>query len=512
MLEIRSLLPHLTQAYNLRWSVSQIGPKGKAEAKYRTYREALPDKLYAKHFEGKQAISVQPIMDDGVSCKWGALDIDNYGDPSLSSQVRRTLELFGIPCFVEPSKSNGAHVYFLLEQAVEAKLLRRALRKLAVWIGYPDAELRPAQDSLDVQSGDLGSFMVLPGFGMPEEKVIELLKANTVPLKKFNELTDEGQFIDGPPCLFPVQRKNERAGEWSSRNMYLYQLGVFLKLKHPSDWQDRIRKYNEDVVTPSSPVSEVEALIGQLEKNPRCHYRCKDEPFVSNCNKYACSMRKYGIAAREGAASIISAEGITVLDTDPPLWFVTLNSPVSNETVRVKLTTGQLQNVAQFKKRQLQNVAQFKKRCLEELKVIPTLPSQKEWEAVVSNLLTDVQVIPVPFEMTDHARILDKLYQFCKTAIKSSNPDDLTRGRILTEQTEEGLFIVRFRTTSFIDYLERYTRSKVESAALFNSLNELQRHGKIRAEVVEIPPMKIDVWAMDIESRMLELQLELDMS
>lgn len=497
--QLQEILPHLTQAYNVRWRVSSGDTAGKREAKYNTVRAPLPDNLFREHFEGVKAVSVQPIRDDGETCQWGAIDIDSYGESNLLDQVREAMRLFQIPGYVELSKSGGVHIYFFLTKPVMAKPFRRALKKLAVWIGHPQAEIRPAQDQINVSEGDVGSFIVLPGFGIGLEAALELFQSNQVTPEQFNAITEEGDFIDGPPCLYPLQRLNERRGDWSQRNLFLYQLAVFFRYKFPSDWQRRLREYNEQVIRPSLSPDEVEPLITQLEKNARCHYRCKDEPFAGVCNKGACTVRKYGVAAREGVASLISAEGVTVIDTDPPTWFVTLQNPSSQDTVRVKLTTAQLQSVAAFKK-----------RCIEVLKIIPTLPPQAEWEAVIGRLLENVEVVPVPFEMTEEARVLDLLYKFCLTSVKTGELEGLLRGRVFVEQSEDGIG-AKFRLIDFISFLERYKYKGVATKDMYSTLQELARGGHVRMEKVSIAPLTLDVWHVDIKSRYLELKLELDM-
>ncbi|HWT40370.1 MAG TPA: hypothetical protein VN081_03850 [Dongiaceae bacterium] len=489
-----NLLNFFPRAYSVRRMLGGTDDKGKAKSTYAAVRQAPATELLIGHWEGKHAVSVQCILESGNTCQWGALDIDSYDDPKLVERVRRAAELFKLPCYIEASKSGGAHVYFFLDQPTIAKPFRRALQKLAVWMGFPRAEIRPAQDEVDFAKGDLGNFMVLPGFGIGAEKMRSIIQANTVSVKDFNDITDEGDFGDGPACLFPLQRLGEANG-FNNRNLFLYQLAVYFRYKFPAEWADRVRSYNENIIVPSLPFNEVNALIGQLEKNAKCHYRCSGEPFEDVCNKTACQFRKFGVAARESANSLISPEGITVLGTDPPVYFATLVNPVSGESIRVKLNTDQLLNVNQFKK-----------RCLETLNAIPSLPKQADWEAVVSKLMASAQLIPVPFEQTEEARVLDAIYRYCLTSVKSSRADDLLRGKVWLEQGADQGLVAHFRQVDFINYLSTHRVGTTKSQEAHATLNELCRLGHLLTEQIDLGGVQVLVYKTIIHSRYLELQ------
>jgi hypothetical protein len=499
--QVKRILPHLSTAYSVRWKVSTVAnAAGKIEAKYNCQRRPLPDSLLKKHFLGESAVSVQPLLDDGTSCKWGAIDVDNYGDPELVSEVRRKLALLNIPAFVEKSKSGAAHAYFILDEPVDAKAFRKGLRKIACWLGYPDAELRPASNSIKVSEGDLGHFMVLPGFGAGLEAMVSALTTVTLSVDRLNEILDlDIEFADGPPCLFPLKALNQAQGTWSSRNLYLYQLAVYFKYSSPADWADKVRQFNAEEITPSLPGNEVEAMVKQLEKNGTSHYICNKEPFESVCDRQRCALRKFGVAARDGIESIVSTEGITVLDTDPPLWFMSLVVPSTNETVRVKLTT-----------QQLHSVKLFKKRCMEVMKSIPLLPPQEAWEKMLTKLLEDVTVLPVPFEMTEHARILDLIYRFCLTSIKCTSVEDVLTGRIFVVKHEDG-FVAKFRMVDFVNFLERYKYRGIATSELYSVLQELSDAEYLSIDKMKIGPLELDLWSIHVTSQYLELKMELDL-
>jgi hypothetical protein len=494
---LSSLLPHSTQAYAVRGTLEDSST-GKKNARYTTVRQPLPAQLFLSHFEGKQCISVCPLIGSGDMCQWGAIDIDSYGDEALLKQVRRATQLFQVPCFVEPSKSLGVHVYIILDRPIMAKVFRRMLKKLAVWLGHPKAEIRPAQDNINVAEGDVGTAMVLPAFGLGAKTAEKALQACVTSESVLMDLLGEGDFFDGPPCLFPLRRLNEQQGEWSQRNNYLYQLGVFLKYKYPSDWQDRMRTFNSEIIANPSPAEEVENLLKQLDKNGKCHYMCNREPFDQVCNKPECQSRRYGIGAREGTSDLLVPEGITKIATDPPTWFVTLRHPATGDTKRVKFTTNQLFNAAQFKR-----------RVIEVLSIMPTMPSQKEWDAMLGNMMEGIETVPVPFEHTDEAKLLDDLYTFCTSAWTSPDIERLLQGRIHT-QVDGDKVTFRFRQVDLVNYLSRVGKGTVDSQKILGQLQQLLWLGKIRLEQVSIPPVTLQVWTMETTSKYLALKAEMD--
>lgn len=493
------LLNFFPRAYSVRAMGGGKDEKGKAKSSYNTIRQPLPDAFLFGHFAGKQAISVQPILDagGGNTCQWGMIDIDSYRDETLIKRVRKAVTLFQLTCYVEESKSGGAHVYFLLDQPTVVAPFQKALRKLSIWMGFPNAEIFPKQVSIPFEAGDLGSFVVLPGFGIGLDKAREQFSACTTTIKEFNKITDEGEFADGPACLSPLIKLGQANG-FSNRNLTLYQLAVYFRYNSPAGWKERVQEYNSTVFDEPLPENEVNALIGQLEKNAKCHYRCSGEPFEAVCNKNNCQTRKFGVAARESASSIISPEGITVLLTDPPIYFATLINPMTGVEHRVKLTSDQLINVNQFKK-----------RCLETIQALPSLPKQVDWESVVNNLMQSAQHLPVPFEMTEEARVLDAIYRYCLTSVKSTKPEDLLRGRVWLEDSGTGL-IAHFRQVDFTNYLAGHRVAGLKSQEVHAVLNELCRMDHIQVEKIDLGGVTVSVYKSYIQSRYLELQAQIE--
>ena len=505
MLErLKSVLPAYAQAYSVRWGMSQTpNDKGKREAKYKAFRNAPTDALFFEHFSGKAALNMQPLLDHvdfpGEVCQWGAIDIDAYGQPDIAMHVKDQLARMGIRCYAEVSKSGGAHIYIILASPTKASQFRQGLEKIASWLALPkDAtEFRPAQNSVDFAGGDLGHFMVLPGFGQPLEEVVPALESAVMTIQEFNAIMDEGELSDGPACLYPLLMQGKASG-WKNRNLFTYQLAVFFKLKYPADFDQRVKLFLEKHMADDPlPDKEIETVCQSVGKNAKAFFRCKGIPFEPVCNKSACMRRKNGIGARMDVVSLFVDEPPTQLDTDPPIWFITIGNPATKETKRIKLAT-----------QQLFRASEFKRRCMEELRFIPQLPKQEEWEALLTKKLSTAHIIPVPFEMTEAARVLDAMYRFVLSAAKTTEAEKMLRGRVLAIPTDTGV-TASFRPVDFANFLDRSKIRGVSSADLFAVLSELQGLGKARQETLSIPPLELEVYTVDIDSKYMQIQAEM---
>lgn len=500
-----SLIPCYAQAYSVRWGLSsQVNDKGKREAKYKAFREAPTDTLFYDHFNGKAALNMQPLLDhedfSGTVCQWGAIDVDAYGQPELADLLKTKLARMGIKCYAEPSKSGGAHIYIVLSAPTKASQLRRALEKIASWLELPKnaVEFRPAQNSVDFASGDLGNFMVLPGFGQPIETVVEELSAARMTVMELNKIMDEGELSDGPACLYPLLMKGKASG-WENRNLFTYQLAVFFKIKYPANFTEKVKAFLEEHMSSDPlPESEIDTVCASVGKNSKCHFRCKGIPFEAVCNKTECRRRKNGIDSRGSAATLFADEGITQLETDPPTWFISVIDPRNTDnTIRIKLTTQQI-----FK------ASEFKRRCMEEARFIPPMPKQEQWEEYLTEKLKTAHVIPVPFEMTESARVLDAMYRFVLSSAKTTQQENILRGRVVAIPTDTGVTAM-FRPVDFANFLDRSKIRGVSSADLFAVMNELQAMGKARQETLNIPPLTLDVYTVDIDSKYMQIQAEM---
>jgi hypothetical protein len=134
----------------------------KLDGKAVTRRAAVVEAIWQDHLEGKTGIGIVPIRDDN-SCKFGAIDIDEYKGFDLK-QIVDDCQKVKAPVVVCRSKSGGAHIYLFIDDAMPAVDMRRKLQELAEAVGYADAEIFPKQDVVLSERGDVGNWINMPYF------------------------------------------------------------------------------------------------------------------------------------------------------------------------------------------------------------------------------------------------------------------------------------------------------------------------------------------------------------
>ena len=452
--------------------------------------------LLEDHLNGVRRIAVCPILSDGHSAQFGVVDIDIY---NIELDTLQKTIAYSLPSALSgalqpyQTKSGGWHLFLSLTAMVEAGDLKKLLGKIQSWLPYSNdkIDIRPDQATIKISDGDrgtMGSYITLPLYNTSEAEAqvwMDELESKRVAPEVISASMDEGDFADGPPCLFPLQQEGEASGDWANRNHYIYQLSVFYQKKYPADWQERVRKYAEDHITPALEPRSVDGTIASVERNkPR--YICTRGGFPRVCNKALCSSRKHGVTSGDAAETLIRGK-LSVIDADPKVWFLTIAGK-DGEDVRMTLTTGQLQTVTQFRK-----------RCLEEMKYLPQLPAQKQWESYINVLLETVTVIPVPKDMTPEAELLSHIYKFYLTTPVSSNAEDLLRGSIYSYSEMVGAKAESHMVFTLLDLKNYLKRSRAVSPSdnLYSKLKQLEMMVdmvKIKTAVHEITGAEINVW------------------
>jgi hypothetical protein len=92
---------------------------------------------------GEREIGTYPITSDG-SCYWGCIDID-IDDISKAMDVQDVWKFFGIPSWIETSRSKGYHVWVFPSHPVSAATMRKAGLYVSQIARMPDVEVNPKQ-------------------------------------------------------------------------------------------------------------------------------------------------------------------------------------------------------------------------------------------------------------------------------------------------------------------------------------------------------------------------------
>ena len=106
----KALFPSYSQAYGT-FEINETDPQtGKKKGNARTIRRGATLQEWEEHLAGgPKGLGAIPLLDDGVSVTWAAIDIDDtqIAHTMLDAKVRE----LDLPLVVCRSKSGGAHGY-----------------------------------------------------------------------------------------------------------------------------------------------------------------------------------------------------------------------------------------------------------------------------------------------------------------------------------------------------------------------------------------------------------------
>lgn len=463
------LFAGLERAYGSYRVLGSAAEGDKVDGHAKTIQEPLTVEVWREHLSGVRGIGVVPITDDN-SCSFGAIDIDDY---SLDVQSLMTKVVGVYPLVPCRTKSGGVHLYLFTDKPVPAVLMQRKLRELAASLGYGKSEVFPKQTQVRSEEGDIGNWINMPYFGGEQTTRYALDdKAGARSLEEFLDLaealrqsqadlkalkptiiqadTSNDLFYQSPPCLRILGAQGFPDG---SRNMGLFALGVYCRLRYPDSWKERLDEYNRKFLDPALTSQEVLATIKSLEKK-EYSYRCTEAPINAYCNRGECLKQKYGVNTAKGQIDLL-LESLTKLDTDPPTWFLSINGQ------RVQLET-----------EDLQNQLRFQRRCMDALNVMPKNVKTDDWRDIVHGLLTDVSVVEMPPEASADGQLWELIVRFCQQySEQTSDKDELLRGRVWHEKPAE---IMHFRISDLTGYLKRNMQQPV---TLHRVAAVLKNHG-----------------------------------
>ena len=136
-------------------------------------KEPVTDQVLLAHLSGKQSYGVYLLIGD----KTRALAVDfDINDISKPVAFVDTACKYGIPAYVERSKSKGYHVWiFFQEDGVLAHKARLVAKKILADIHAEGIEMFPKQDSLNTKT-TYGNFINAPLFGrlVPKARTVFL--------------------------------------------------------------------------------------------------------------------------------------------------------------------------------------------------------------------------------------------------------------------------------------------------------------------------------------------------
>jgi hypothetical protein len=465
---------------------------GKVEIKATAFtrRKAVTIELWLDHLNGKTPLGIIPIRADNT-CMWGCIDVDEYG-VDIFALYRRLKKEDITNVIICGSKSKGAHIFMPFSgSGVEAGELQFTLQQAAALIGRGSSEIFPKQRSVALERGDLGSWLNMPYFGDARWAYREpvdvlddrgnIIKAEPfnpddptirLPLKEFltkieglrqtvdaldekeaareqGRSTGHIDFADGPPCL---QHLSDIGVYQGGRNEGLMAFGVFAKKKYPNDWEGHLERWNHTFFKPALPAEEVADIIKRLRQKDY-YYPCKKQPIVAHCQSALCRTRKYGVASGS-TDSLPVIGGLSVLPTDPPLWFVDVGEH------RVELTT-----------EQLINYSHFRLVCANKFHAYFDSMKQDAWGMVVGHAMREVNKIEISEEVGLGGQFVEILDDFVNNQHRGQHRDEIALGRPWFNDAEQKHYFRMKDLAKFLNDANFKTYSRAHVATRIRALS-----------------------------------------
>ena len=330
-MKIWDLFDGLDRAYGTYQVTEKAGEK--LAGKGKTIQAPVTHDIWKLHLSGERSLGIVPIRDDNTIV-FAAIDVDTY--PRDHAKLEDKVKDLGLPLVVCRSKSGGAHLWlFIKPPGALAEVVRPRLAEWAAELGYSGVEIFPKQDEINSKE-DTGNWINMPYFGGNKDDLrYAIINGKRAKLIVFLETAFDtsiyhhdldaiqpetsDQLEGGPPCLNTLARTGFPAG---SRNISLFNLGVFCRKRWPDEWQDKLDEMNEQLLDPPLGPGEVAQIKRNLEKKTY-FYKCHDSPISGVCQRDVCSTRPHGIGD-DGIDPNFKLEGSIRILTEDVYYIVTI--------------------------------------------------------------------------------------------------------------------------------------------------------------------------------------------
>jgi hypothetical protein len=436
------------------YDVNSSRDDGKKVGVAQTKRAPVTLALWEDHLAGGHGLGIVPIREDST-CVFGAIDVDIYNLDHRTLVVK--LKRSNIPLVVCRTKSGGAHLYCFSRQPIPASAMRIKLGEVASLLGYGKQEIFPKQSHILVEQSDVGSWINVPYFsGVRGMRYAVDMEGNALTPEQFLRYADEcrqspewfnsklvleSEFEDGPPCLQALSQVGYPTG---SRNNGLYNIGVYLKLSQPDDWERALDQYNYKYMSPPLLASEVQGVSKSLRKKDYT-YSCSREPICSHCNATLCRTRKFGVGSGANG-KFPTLGGLSKLNTRPPVWFWEIDG------TRMELAT-----------EDLQDPRRFQRKCMESLNLMPPMPSAVNWQAAVQHAMDGITIIEASEDSSPEGQFWEAVEKFCTGRAQAISLEEVVLGKPYTEGSRTYFRLQDLQTFLTHMKLTDFKRQKIAS-------------------------------------------------
>lgn len=447
--------------------------------KPRTVKAAAGDEQWANHFDGIIGLGQVPVREDGT-CLFAAIDIDV--DTIDHAALARKVAALQLPLTVCRSKSGGAHCYFFMAPPGRpARSVRLLLAAWATAIGYANAEVFPKQDTINATT--LGNWINLPYFhaaaptryavdvtGQPLS--LEAFVATVAPWPARSALPKGDERYAGiPPCL--ERLLIDGIGE-GSRNLALFNYGIYFRKMDPDGWRQRLIAFNTDKLVPPLDKAELHATLKSVARK-EYEYLCNQPPINAVCDKALCAQRKYGVG-RGGSDDagiefdVLELGGLKKVLTEPPRWLLEVNG------VELDLDT-----------KQLSSFQAFDAVAMERLNLVLRPVKPLAWKTILKQKMNDIVEVGAPAEASIPGKVIERLHEFLEKRKRADSEEDLLKG---IPWAQNGT--VYFRAADFERHLRANQLTELWGPHLWTTLGRL---GCAHKELT-VKGQRVSVWCV----------------
>lgn len=424
--------------------IQKASDSGKMEGKAYTKTGTALEPQWKNHLSGTgPGLGQIPLRDDDTVV-FAAIDIDEYNLDF--EKLEQDIKTNKFPLALCKSKSGGAHCYLFLKEPTDAGIIRDKLAAWATSLGFGGCEVFPKQ-SYRANENDIGNWINLPYFDAKDTKrfcikdgkslslvdfikYAEELKTDVKDVKavksKYETVGDDDGWLSGaPPCLCHVAACGGTPE--GTRNETMFNFAGYLKKRFPDDWQDRLASYNDRYCNPKLSLNEVNALVKTHSKKDY-DLKCTGP----NCDRKKCRMAKFGVGETIGSNKRPEIGSITKYEGEPVYWGLEIDGR------RVLCDSDTLLN---------QN--KFNKLCMEQINRIPGSMPKPRYEAMIDDLLQNIDVVPVPEDASKKGQFYIYLETFfIGTNRRAKSRDEIKLGKPYREDGS-----IYFLSTSLIEFL-----------------------------------------------------------
>jgi hypothetical protein len=448
-----------------------------------TKESGATEEDYRKHLIGELGLGIIPVTEEGL-CHFGAIDIDI--ETIDHKELHNRICFKNLPLNVCRSKSGGAHLYVFFKEPKSSTFTITILKRWAALLGFPNkTEIFPKQ--LKSTKTAVGNWINLPYFNAGNTVRYCMSSNGALDIDEFidsvryyndKDVIDESldknlvQISEMPPCLKTLTDEGLPQG---TRNVGLFNYGVFYRKSSPNGWADKLRFHNSNFVSPPLNTREVEALIKSLDSRSY-QYKCDEEPICSRCDRKTCLTLPYGVGNKpwEDGNNFDEATvtNLRKIITDPPTYILEVNSK------DISLSSDEFRIYERFRKRAFE---------LQDIVIRPI--KQSQWEQKIKALLTTKIDIEAPDDASEAGSLSGKIDDFLALIERSKGKEDLLRGLPI---------LVGDRILFQVDYLQKYLHSQkvtISNPELFSILHRRTcTHTliKIKGKVVRAWSMPLD--------------------